>query len=203
MENRTPTVASNNIVWKSILGFGVVVIFFFWVGVLTDYSFYNNKVSIFYSLLVLCISVTVLVMSISRRRLQRIIVGLACLASIPFALTSIVSHRFHSAKNPAQVAMSPDGTRLVEVYCSFTRAHNDGFDHIEIVMRYKSALFLQRDLGLYNNYVPSHCKFDTDSLVRWVDNNTIYVAERQAYISVDSIKWEGVLSSPGEINGNN
>jgi hypothetical protein len=202
MESRMPKITSNNVIRRTILGLGIIIIFFFWVGMLTDYSFYDNWISISYSVIVFCISVVVFVMSFTWRGLQRIIISLVCLLSLPFALTSVISHRFHSAEHPVQVAMSPDGTRLVEVYCSFTRAHNDGFDHLEIVLRYKSAPFLQRDLGLYNDYVPSHCKFDGDSLVRWEDNNTIYVTERQAYISVDSIKWEGVLSNPGEIDGN-
>jgi hypothetical protein len=202
MEKQASLMTRKSAVWKTILGFSILIIFFFWVGVLTDYSWYYNWVSILYSVIVLSTSVTSFVMSFSLGRLQRVPIILVCLLSFPVALAGIPLHRYHSHQTPVQVAISPDGTRFIEVYCSFTRAHNDGFDHIEIVTRHKRAPFLQRDLGLYNNYVPRHCKFNTDVLVRWEDANTIYVIERQAYISVDTIKLEGVLANPGEIDGN-
>ena len=67
-------------------------------------------------------------------------------------------------------------------------------------MRYIKFPFLQRDLGLYNDD-PRHCDFDKNILVRWENNNTIYVIEKQAYLSVDTVKGEGALFDPGVIDG--
>jgi hypothetical protein len=198
MGKQVSTVTQKNIVWKTILGFNIVVIFFFWIGALTDYSWYDNRVSILYSVIVLCVSVIAFVMSFSLVGLQRVLIVSICVLSFFLALASIPLHRYHSHQTPVQVAISPDGTRLVEVYCEFTPAHATGFDHLEITVRYKKLPFLQRDLGLYNDE-PRRCEFAADSLVRWEDNNTIYIIERQAYLSVDTVKGEGVLFDSGVI----
>ena len=200
VEKQTPPLTQKSAVWKTILGFSIVVIFFFWIGALTDYSWYDNWVSFLYSILVLCACVTTFSMLYFLSRLQRVLIFLVCLLSFLMALAGIPLHRYHSHQAPVQIEMSPDGTRFIEVYCSFTPAHATGFDHIEITVRYKSFPFLQRDLGLYND-APRHCNFDTDTLIRWEDNNTIYVVERQAYLSVDAIKGEGALFDPGVIDG--
>jgi hypothetical protein len=134
--------------------------------------------------------------------LQRVLVLGICLVSFLAALAAIPMHRYHSDETPVAVEVSPDHQRFIEVYCSFTPAHATGFDHIEISMRSKGMPFLQRDLGLYNNYAPRHCDADLDPFVRWEDNNTIYITEKQAYLDVDHIHWEPGIVDPGEIDRN-
>ncbi|MBI5952586.1 MAG: hypothetical protein HY865_13090 [Chloroflexi bacterium] len=190
----------NNGKWEFFLSFNIAVLFFFWIGVLTDYSWYDDLTSFLYSILVLCSSVAIFFMLRYLTGIKRILIVLTCLMSLLMGLASIPLHRYHSLQAPVQMATSPDGTRFVEVYCSFTSAHITGFDHIEITVRHKSFPFLQRDLGLYND-VPRHCDFSTNVLVRWEDNNTIYVVARQVYLPVGFIKGEGALFNPGEIYG--
>jgi hypothetical protein len=201
MQKQTPSSNQKSTRWKFFLSFNIVVLFFFWFGVLTDYSWYDNWVSFSYSVFVLCASVIIFEMLRFLNIFQRVLVFLVCLLSFFMALVSIPLHRYHA--HPVQVKLSPDGSRFIEVYCSFTDAHVTGFDHIEIFVRNKKIPFLQRDLGLYNNYSPRHCLGDMSSLVHWKDNNTIYVVERKSYLHVDYIKWDGFLTNPGEINGNN
>ena len=200
MKKVTITSNQKNIKWKLFLGISICILFLFWVGVLTDYSWFDDRVHIGYSILVLCASVAVLFLLRFLRKLLLIPILLICILSFLVALASILLHRYHSTLTPIQVTYSPDGTKFAEVYCEFTNAHTNGFDHIEIIMRYTKLPFLQRDLGLYNDE-PRHCNFDTNVLVRWEDNNTIYVIERQANLSVDTIKGEGSLFDPGEIDG--
>lgn len=181
-----------------------LILLIFWIGVLTDYSWFVGSIHVGFSILVLFVSLTTL---ISLRFLPRVLILkvstiLLCILSFFMSLGSFVLHRYHSNQIPVQVAYSPDGTKFVEVYCEFTNAHTDGFDHIEIIMRYKKFPFLQRDIGLYND-VPRHCDFEAPNLIRWENNNTIYVVERQAYLSVGVIKGEGALFDPGVIDGNN
>jgi len=129
----------------------------------------------------------------------KLLAFLVCSITFLSVIWRIPFHRYHSSETPIQTTMSPDGTRFVETYCSFTDAHATGFDHIEIIVRNANTPFLQRDLGLYNNYIPQHCVGYLDDLVRWDDNNTIYVVERQTYLTVGSIKLDGFITDLGEI----
>lgn len=194
---------SESVRGKTLLGFNVVILSFFWFVALTDYSWYDNRVSLSFSVLILFVSVITFFVSKFLAKLNRLLIFLICALSFLMSLWSIPFHRYHSSQTPVQVEISPDGSRFIEVYCSFTQAHVTGFDHIEIIVRNKNTPYLQRDLGLYNNYTPRHCAGEMDSLVRWEDNNTIYVVERKAYLQVDYVKWDGFLTNPGEINGNN
>lgn len=188
--------------WKIFLGFNIVVLCLFWFGILTDYSWYDDLVSLSFSVLVLCVSAITFFMLSFLKKLQLLSIFLICAMSFLFALASILLHRYHSHQTPVQVEFSPDGARFVSLYCSTDNGHG-GMDHIEIIVRTKKIPFLQRDLGLYNNLPSRACIFDVNSPVQWMNNNTIYVTEREAYLPVDFIKWEGVLADPGEINGSN
>ena len=200
MEETTALANQKSIGWKLLLGFNVFVLVLFWLGALTDYSWFNDGVSAGYSILVLCVCMITFIMLRFLRKFLLIPILLFCILSFLAASFSILVHRYHSDQTPIQVAYSPDSTRFIEVYCGFVDAHVNGFDHIEIIARYKKFPFLQRDLGLYNNE-PRHCDSDTDTLIRWEDSNTIYVVGRQAYLSVDTIKGEGSLFNPGAIDG--
>lgn len=187
--------------WRFLFAMNIFILCLFWFLALTDYSWYENWFSLLFSLLVASASLMTFFMLGFLNRPNHFLVFLVCMLTFLMALASIVLHRYHSHDTPIQVEISPDGTKLVEVYCSFTPAHVIGVDHIEITLRYRSLPFLQRDLGLYNN-TPRHCNFDASNLVRWDDNDTIYVFEKQAYLSVNTINGEGALFNPGEIDGN-
>lgn len=192
----------NSITWKILLVFNAVVLFLFWFGILSDYSLYNNWVSFSFSILVLIVSVVSFIMSLLLDVLQRVIILLICLLSFLFAVASIPLHRYHSHQTSVKNEISPDGKKTAAMYCETDNAHG-GMDHIEIIVRYTKFPFVQRDLGLYNNFPSRNCAFDTSSPIFWVDNDTVYVRERQAHLDVGVIKWEGVLENPGEINGSN
>jgi hypothetical protein len=184
---------------KIIVAFDIAILFIFWFMILTDYSWFNNLLSICYSVLVLFVSTTIFFLLKTSSKPILLLVFLFCAPSFVFALASIMLHRYHSSQVPIQVESSPDGTKIVSVYCSTNNGHG-GMDHIEIIARNKKALFLQRDIGLYNNFPSKDCQFAT-SPIHWVNNNKVYVTERQASVSIDNIKWEWVNS--GEINGDN
>ena len=86
MEKQASTLTQKSVARKIILGFSIVVILFFWIGVLTDYSWYDNRVSILYSIIVLCVSVIAFAMSFSLGGLQPVLIILACLLSFPLHL---------------------------------------------------------------------------------------------------------------------
>ena len=199
LEKRTPLLNWKSMGRKIFLTFDVVVFIIFWFMALTDYSWYDSRVSLAFSILVMCLSVISFLVLFFWGTWQRLLIFLVCMLSFLGSLYGIPLHDYHSKQIPIQIEMAPNGTRFIEVYCSFTDAHATGFDHIEIIVRDNRFPFLQRDLGLYNNYFPQHCMSDIDSFVNWEDNNTIYVVERQAYLTVGYIKWDGILTSPGEI----
>ncbi|MBK9006725.1 MAG: hypothetical protein IPM31_06985 [Anaerolineae bacterium] len=191
-----------SIIWKTSLAFNILVICVFWLGVLTDYSWYNDWFSIGFSSFVIVISCVTSVMLFFGSIFQRLVVLLIGGVSILFALATIPFHRYHSHQTPTHEEISPDGTKMISMYCETNNGHG-GMDHIEIIVRYRQFPFLQRDLGLYNNYPTRSCKFDMRSPVSWIDNNTIYIAEREAYLHIELIKWEKILADPGEIRGDN
>ncbi|HLO15038.1 MAG TPA: hypothetical protein VK206_09425 [Anaerolineales bacterium] len=201
MKKKTLLLIQKSAIWKKFVGFNIVILFFFWFVALTDYSWYDNWVSLSFSVLVLCVSVITFFTLNFWGKLQGLLILLICMVSFPSALLSIPFHRYHSDQIPVQVETSPDGSRFIEVYCSFTSAHVTGFDHIEIIVRNKKFPFLQRDIGLYNNYSPRHCTGNMDSLVRWESNNTVYVIERQAYLDIGLINWDESIQNSGEIRG--
>ena len=202
MQKQSVSLNQKSMKWKIFLGFNLVVLMLFWFFALTDYSWFDDWVSFLYSVLALCASVITFFMLYFLSTFQRVLVSLVCLLTFFIALAAILLHRYHSHQTPLQLEHSPDGMNFVGVYCSTDNGHG-GMDHIEIIVRNKKTPFLQRDLGLYNNLPSRDCTFDMNSPIRWVDNNTIYVTEREAYLSVDFIKWEGALrEDPGEIGGN-
>jgi hypothetical protein len=203
MQTQSSRSNQKSIKWNFLLVFNIVVLSLFWFGIFTDYSWSSGWIKIIFPAITSFVSLITFFMMKGMNKFQLLLIFLLCMLSFLVAtLTTLFKFVTGSYTNqiPVQVESSPDGIRVVEVYCSTNNAHG-GMDHIEVKVKNINFPFLERDFGVYNNYPSRKCKFDVDSLVYWEDNNTIYVIERRAYLSVDNVKGEGVLFNPGEIHG--
>jgi hypothetical protein len=188
--------------WKIFFGFNVIVLFFFWFGVFTDYEWAYGWLSLAFSTLSLVSSLALVFMVRHWGKLKRFLIILVALISFLIATLTFLFNsaaRNGSGRALLETALSPDKTRVVELYCLSNMAHG-GTDHIDIKVKSVKFPFLMRHMGAYANYPTRNCKFD-EPPVRWEDNNTIYVVEKQALITVGIIKGEVVLFNPGVLDG--
>ena len=189
--------------WNWLIFVNLILGLFLWFLYFTDYSLIGTIPDILFPPLVAIIAVVSLALINIHGRFQKFFVMLAHLPSIiggglyiliafimlipPFTLGTMFMVSEITEEVQIQQAVSPNGTRVANVYFRGVGAYSGGNGRIYIRVRYPNIPFLERDVFYLGRSLASE---ETINYVEWIDDDTLHISEVDYEVAVGAIGGE-------------
>jgi len=105
----------------------------------------------------------------------------------PFTLGFLFALNEVGGETRIQQAVSPDGSRMAEVYFRGVGAYSGGNGRIYVRVKYCWFPFVERDIYYLGK---SFADEETNDYLHWVDDDTLFISETQREVKVGTIDTE-------------
>jgi hypothetical protein len=190
--------------WKVILGVNFALGFLLWFGFFTDYSWAGTIPDILFPPIVAVVGfISLLAARNARSKSKRLASRLSCLPSLiggglyvvlaiilifpPFTLGLLFAIDELANERLIQQDVSPDGSKVAEVYFRPVGAYSGGNGRIYVRVKYRLLPFVERDVYYLRI---SHADENTTNYLSWQGNDTIHISEKQSEIEIGTVKGE-------------
>jgi len=190
--------------WQRLTVLSLVLGLTLWLLSITDYSLVGTLPDLIFPPAVALVAVISLVVSWRRaRRRGRLLVALAHLPAVsggllflltgimlfvpPFTLGGLFLAGEIAGETRIQQSASPNNHLVASVYFRGVGAYGGGNGRIHVGVRHRALPLVERDVFSLSESVATERSSDT---VRWVDDDTIYVAEVDQDVDVTGVRWQ-------------
>ncbi|MCP4374084.1 MAG: hypothetical protein GY797_39155 [Deltaproteobacteria bacterium] len=189
--------------WNWLIFVNLILGLFLWLLFSTDYSLIGTIPDILFPPLVAIIAVVSLALINIHGRFQKFLVMLAHLPSIiggclyiliafimlipPFTLGTMFMMSEITEEIQIQEAISPNSTKVANVYFRGVGAYSGGNGRIYVRIKYRNVPFLERDVFHLGRSLASE---ESINYVKWIDDDTLYVTEVDNEVAVGAIGGE-------------
>ena len=189
--------------WKVVIGVNLALGLILWFGYFTDYSLAGTWPDLLSPPIVGLVGFfswrsAKNVPSEAMRRLHKLsslpsIIG-ACLPVLltvimvipPFTLGFLFALSEMGGETRIQRAISPDGSRIAEVYFRPVGAYSGGNGRIQVRVRHRWFPLVERDVYYLGR---SYADEDTNDYLYWVDSGTLYISEKEQQVELGRIAF--------------
>jgi hypothetical protein len=189
--------------WPLLIGLNLYLGVLLWFFYFTDYSWTGLVPDIAFPPVVAMVAlVSLLVSRKAAGASQRRAAKWACLPPLiggcsyilmavllvmpPFTLGALFTIDEMSHEKLIQEAISPDRSRVAQVYFRGVGAYASGNGRIYVRLRHRLLPFLERDIYHLHG---SHADEDTEDYLSWRDDDTLYIPETQENVTVGIITF--------------
>jgi hypothetical protein len=188
--------------WRFLLATNLCLAVVLWFFYFTDYSWSGTILDIVFPPAVAVISlISFLAARNAPGKSQRRAARLACLPPLigggsyvlmaamlampPFTLGAIFTIDEISHEKLIQEAVSPDGSRVAQVYFRGVGAYGAGNGRIYVRVKHRLLPFVERDVYHLHG---SHADEDTADYLSWQDSDTLYIPETREQVRIGTIR---------------
>ncbi len=193
--------------WKVLIGVNLFLGMLLWFAYFTDYSLPGTVIDFLFPPAVAIVSLISLLAAGKNTptKGKRLVSRLSCIPSLiggcSYTIISILAIPVFmlgfffamdelSNETLIQRIASPDGSRIAEVYFRPVGAYSGGNGRISIRVKYRLFPFVERDVYHVGR---SYANESTTDYLSWVDNDTLFISEKQHNLSLGIVKPETPL----------